>query len=258
MVFTMKTVNTQQTRRKTEGNIVPVVLIRHAQSQWNRENRFTGWANPALTEVGIAEAKRAGTWLHRHGYRFDVVWSSRLQRAISTCEILLEQIGQAAIPLFEDWRLNERHYGMLQGIDKAAATVQVGEQQVWSWRRSYTERAEPLPRTHADHPSNSPMYAEVEPHRLPGVESLADTRARVVPFWREQVVPRIQHGERVLISAHGNTLRALLMELANMTVDEVEGFEIPTATPILYRFDDSGEPLDWRYLDVGTEMARTA
>ena len=230
-----------------------VVLIRHAQSQWNKENRFTGWADPPLTEVGIAEAHRAAEVLHQYGYKFDMAYSSRLQRAIRTLDILLADMGQADIPRETDWRLNERHYGALQGIDKAEATAQVGEQQVWCWRRGYHDKAAPLSRRDANHPIHDKRYADVHPLFLPDVENLAQTRERVMRFWSEQMLPRIRKGERVLISAHGNTLRALLMDLAGMSIAQVESFEIPTATPIAYQFDQDATPLDWYYLDTGNE-----
>lgn len=237
--------------------VLPVVMIRHAQSQWNLENRFTGWADPPLTAAGIAEAERAAELLRIQGFEFDVAYSSRLQRAISTLDILLERLGQIDLPRYEDWRLNERHYGLLQGIDKAAATAVVGEQQVWRWRRSYEEQASPLLRTDPAHPVHDPKYADVDPALLPGVENLAQTRTRVAAFWQEHIVPCIQRGERVLLSAHGNTLRALLMELANLSVTEVESFEIPTATPIVYNFARDGTPLEWHYL-VRDESKRSA
>lgn len=245
---TMKSKSEGKLHTNQQRAAIPVVLIRHAQSQWNRENRFTGWADPPLTEAGIAEAARAAELLRSKGFRFDVAYSSRLQRAINTLDILLEGLGQTDMPRYEDWRLNERHYGMLQGIDKAAATMEVGEKQVWRWRRSYEEQASPLLRTDPAHPVHDPKYADIDPDLLPNVENLAQTRVRVTAFWREHIVLRIQRGEHVLISAHGNTLRALLMELANMSVAEVESFEIPTATPILYNFDRDGTPLDWHYL----------
>jgi len=235
--------------------VTNVVLIRHAQSQWNKENRFTGWANPPLTNAGVEEANQAGSWLHMNGYRFDVAYSSRLQRAKNTSEILLSNIGQQELTQIEDWRLNERHYGALQGVNKDEAIDEVGEQQVWRWRRGYKDRAMRLLHIDPSHPANDPDYAGIDPQLLPGVENLAQTRVRVMTFWNEQIVPRILKGERILISAHGNTLRALLMELADMSIEEVEGFEIPTATPILYRFDRDGQPLDWRYLDMhGVEI----
>jgi 2,3-bisphosphoglycerate-dependent phosphoglycerate mutase len=241
-----------------QASTIPVVMIRHAQSQWNRENRFTGWVDPPLTQAGIAEAKHVGESLLAHGLQFDVAYSSRLLRAITTLDILLASLHQATIPRETDWRLNERHYGKLQGLDKAAATTAAGEQQVWRWRRSYQEQAAPLMRSDPSHPVNDPKYADIAPHLLPDVENLAQTRTRVTAFWREQITPRIRNGERVLISAHGNTLRALLMELAGMRVAEVESFEIPTATPIVYDFDQNARPLSWRYLEINQSMASHA
>ena len=254
----MKSENISTTDKSNQQETIPVILIRHAQSVWNQENRFTGWANPPLTTAGEAEAKQAGEWLQHHGYRFDVAYSSRLQRAITTLDILLEELGSTSMPRFEDWRLNERHYGVLQGINKAEAATEVGEYQVWRWRRGYTDRAEPLLRTDPAHPVNDPLYVDVDPHRLPGVESLAQTRARVEAFWHEQIVPRIKKGERVLISAHGNTLRALLMSLADWSIEQVESFEIPTATPIEYIFDGNANTLEWHYLPTSFTSAKSA
>jgi 2,3-bisphosphoglycerate-dependent phosphoglycerate mutase len=254
----MKTNTAKTEKQYSKQEVVSVILIRHAQSQWNRENRFTGWADPALTEAGVAEAQQAGEWLHANGYRFDVAYSSRLQRAIHTLDILLDQPGQQDIPRYQDWRLNERHYGALQGVDKTQAAAQVGEHQVWRWRRGYEDRAEPLLRTEATHPANDALYADVDPRLLPGVENLQQTRARVAAFWQEEIAPRIHNAERVLISAHGNTLRALIMELEQMSVEQVESFEIPTATPIEYRFTREGESLGWRYLDTRGNAAVSA
>ena len=239
------------------GNTIPVVLIRHAQSQWNKENRFTGWADPPLTDVGVTEALQAGDILRNHGKRFDMAYSSCLQRASRTLEILLERIGQPELLRQQDWRLNERHYGALQGMDKTEAIVQVGEQQVWRWRRGYEDRAAALSRDDVSHPIHDIRYAEVEPQLLPNVENLAETRLRVMAFWNEQIVPCIRRGERILISAHGNTLRALLMDLAEMSVAEIEAFEIPTATPIVFDFDRGGKPLQWDYLIADMEAAKS-
>ena len=253
-------VKAMQTRNRHSQQTAtrPVVMIRHAQSQWNQENRFTGWANPPLTAAGIAEARQAGAALRKQGYQFDVAYSSRLQRAITTLDILLAGLGQTGIPRYQDWRLNERHYGKLQGIDKTAAAEAAGEQQVWRWRRSYLEQARPLLRDDPTHPIHDTRYADVDPRLLPDVENLAQTRARVTAFWQEHIAPHIQCGERVLISAHGNTLRALLMELAGMSVAEVESFEIPTATPIVFDFDHNARPLGWCYLDASQQMASLA
>lgn len=242
----------------TNNLTVPVVLIRHAQSQWNKENRFTGWTDVPLTDAGVAEAKRAGELLRRHGFRFDAAWTSVLQRARITLEILLGSVGQLHIPQYQDWRLNERHYGALQGLDKNEARAMAGEDQVHRWRRGYLDKPEAVPPDDRRHPINDPLYKSVDPARLPGAESLADTRARVVEFWREQILPRIRQGQRLLISAHGNSLRALMMELEGMSVEEIENFEIPTATPILYLFDQNGRPLEWHYLGEDTEHSRSA
>ena len=244
----MKTENDTNKDKKLNTNTIPVVLIRHAQSLWNKENRFTGWANPPLTDVGVAEAINAGKWLQMHGYRFDIAYSSRLQRAISTMDILLNELKQTSITVYQDWRLNERHYGRLQGINKAKAAAKVGEHQIWRWRRGYEDMAEPMPHSDPGYPAHDPIYADLEPELLPNVENLAQTRARVVEFWNEQVTPRVKKNERILISTHGNTLRALLMELAEMSIEEVEGFEIPTATPIEYHFDTNAKPIGWHYL----------
>lgn len=246
-------------KQKNNPNTIPLVLIRHAQSQWNKENRFTGWTDVPLTDAGIAEAKQAGDLLKLHDFEFDAAWTSVLQRARITLEILLGSIGQLHIPQYRDWRLNERHYGALQGKDKAEAMALAGEAQVHRWRRGYQDKAEAVAETDPRHPLNDPRYKGIDPDRLPrGVESLADTRLRVVDFWRERILPRIQKGQRQLISAHGNSLRALMMELEGMSVEEIEQFEIPTATPILYLFDKNGRPLEWRYLQADKQEFKSA
>jgi len=244
---------------KTRGNdTVDVVLIRHAQSQWNRENRFTGWADPGLTDLGLAEARKAARLIRCHGLRFDHAYSSRLRRARQTLDLLLEHSRQPGVPRQQDYRLNERHYGALQGMDKAQMTQQVGAAQVWRWRRGYEDMPPALAGDDPRHPLNDPVYAELPREALHGSENLVMTRARVMDFWRERMMSRIQAGERVMVSAHGNTLRALLMALSDMTVAEVESFEIPTATPILYRFQPDGRPLDWHYLDRAGRCAEAA
>lgn len=241
---------------KTERYPV-VVLLRHAQSRWNLENRFTGWADPALTEAGELEAQEAGLCLHHMGFQFDVAYSSRLKRAMQTRELVLQPFEQSKISYIDDWRLNERHYGKLQGRNKLQATEQVGEEQVWRWRRSYLELAEPLTESDPTHPKNDPLYSDIPREQLPSVENLAQTRKRVNEFWQQRVVPQIQSGKKILISAHGNTLRALIMQLSGMGIAEVEGFEIPTAMPILYTFNAQAKPLFWQYLDAPC-LSRTA
>lgn len=238
---------------------IPLVLIRHAQSQWNKENRFTGWTDVPLTDAGVAEAKQAGDLLKAHGFEFDAAWTSVLQRARVTMEILLGSIGQLHIHQYQDWRLNERHYGALQGLDKAEAMAKAGEAQVHRWRRGYQDKAEAVAKDDPRHPLNDPRYKGINPELLPrGVESLADTRMRVVECWKQGILPQIQQGRRLLISAHGNSLRALMMELEGMSVEEVEQFEIPTATPILYLFDQNGIPVEWHYLKLDNATSRSA
>jgi 2,3-bisphosphoglycerate-dependent phosphoglycerate mutase len=236
-------------RNTCRDKTVDVILIRHAQSQWNLENRFTGWANPPLTQAGFDEARHAALLLKEHGYRFDVAFSSRLIRAQQTLDVILQTLEQTGLPQFQDWRLNERHYGLLQGVNKAEKAKEVGEQQVWRWRRGYEDKAAPLPRTDPSHPVNDPLYHDVDPDLLPDVENLKETRARVMQFWQERIEPYVRLGERVLISSHGNTLRALLMGVANLSVTQVESFEIPTGKPIIYTFNRKAEPLEWRYLE---------
>lgn len=226
-----------------------VVMIRHAQSTWNAEGRFTGWADPPLTDLGEAEANKAGNLLKRHGYRFDRVYTSRLKRAAATTDIILQVMDQTDTPVEADWRLNERHYGALQGLSKQDLREQAGDAQVHRWRRGYLDTAPALAADDPRHPKYDAHYADVPRERLPAVENLADTRKRVMEFWQEKVEPALAKGERMLISAHGNTLRALIMALADMSEEEVEQFEIPTGTPIVYRFDAEGRPLSWEYLE---------
>jgi 2,3-bisphosphoglycerate-dependent phosphoglycerate mutase len=227
-----------------------VVLIRHAQSEWNLLGRFTGWADPPLTEAGVLEARRAAGLLLQQGLRFDIAYTSRLVRARETAERVLRGSGNGEVPLVADWRLNERHYGGLEGEDKEAVAAAAGLQQVARWRRGYQDQPPALAGDDPRHPTRDPRWRDVDPVRLPAAESLADTRARVTAFWREAAAPRIARGERLLVSSHGNTLRALLMELTGMGVAEVEAFEIPTGRPIRADFARDGRLLDWRYLEA--------
>jgi 2,3-bisphosphoglycerate-dependent phosphoglycerate mutase len=226
-----------------------VVMIRHAQSQWNREGRFTGWANPPLTDAGREEARRAGQRLAERGHQFDAAYSSRLDRAIETAEIVLRESGNRSVPIITDWRLNERHYGALQGKDKVAMAAHVGDERVWRWRRGYLDQPPPAMRHDANHPSQDPAWSDIDAQILPNAESLADTRERVMQFWRAEIEPQLQQGKRLFIASHGNTLRALIMALQDMSIEQVENFEIPTGVPILYAFSAQGKPIGWHYLD---------
>lgn len=226
-----------------------IVLIRHAQSQWNLENRFSGWADPPLTDEGKREAIRAAQLLRNHGFAFEIAYCSYLQRTRQTLDIMLSELEQPNVKIVEDWRLNERHYGSLQGKIKTADANNTTPEQIWRWRRSYLDKAEPLALSDPRHPANDPRYREVERARLPAVENLAETRTRVSQFWYEEIAPIATAGHSILISAHGNSLRALLMELAQMSVDEVESFEIPTGTPILVEPPrEASARWQWRYL----------
>lgn len=227
---------------------IEIVMIRHAQSTWNAEGKFTGWSDPPLTALGIAEADKAGRALRQRGYQFDRVFTSRLQRADVTARIILGCLDQSTSIIEADWRLNERHYGALQGCSKQQMIKEAGEAQVHRWRRGYRDSAPALDEHDPRHPKFDPKYADLRPDQIPSVESLADTRVRAMEFWQEKVMPAIRQNERVMISAHGNTLRAVIMALDNMSEASVEEFEIPTGTPIIYRFNEQGMAKGWEYL----------
>ncbi len=228
----------------------PLVLLRHAQSLWNLENRFTGWADVGLTEAGREEARRAGKLMRVHGLGFDRAFVSRLQRATETLEIVLRELGQENLPIERSWRLNERHYGALEGLDKAAFAIEHGEDKLHRLRRGYRDRPAPLAPDDPRHPCHQGIYRDVDPALLPATESLADTLARLLPYWNDTIAPAIARGERALVVSHGNTLRALLMHIEEMTEREVEQFEIPTGQPLIVEFAPDGNFLRRNYLDA--------
>lgn len=241
--------------------VIPLVLLRHAQSQWNLESRFTGWADVGLTDAGRVEARRAGALLRAHGYRFDQAFTSRLQRAAETLEIVLQEIGQADLPVERSWRLNERHYGVLEGLGKTAYASEHGANQLQRMRRGYRDRPAALADDDLRHPRHQEMYRDVDPVLLPATESLADTLARLLPYWRAAIVPAYVRGECVLVVAHGNTLRALLMQLVGMTERGVEQFEIPTGRPLVCEFARGDHVRHCYYLgapDAGIFSSTTA
>ena len=222
-----------------------LVLIRHGQSAWNLENRFTGWWDVTLTEQGEAEARAAGELLSARGLDFDQCFTSVQTRAIKTLDLALEAMGRLWLPVEKDWRLNERHYGGLTGLNKAEMAAKVGEEQVRIWRRSFDIPPPPL---EADSPydlAGDRRYAGIA---VPRTESLKDTIARVLPYWQERIAPALSAGARVLISAHGNSLRALVKHLSNIPDDEIVGLEIPTGQPIVYELDDALKATDRYYL----------
>lgn len=223
-----------------------IVLMRHGQSAWNLENRFTGWVDVPLTSDGQEEARRGGRALRAAGFEFDAAYTSVLKRAIKTCWLALEELDQMHIPITNDWRLNERHYGALSGLDKAETAKRHGEAQVTLWRRSYDV---PPPPMVADHPlfiGKDRRYANVPPRELPATESLATTGSRVVPFWNSVLKPAVAAGKRLLVVAHGNSLRALVKHIDGISNEEIIGTNIPTGIPLVYSFDAAWQPIKHR------------
>ncbi len=235
-----------------------VVLLRHGQSTWNLENRFTGWTDVGLTEQGIQEAIQAGRRLKEAGYTFDLAFTSVLRRAIKTLWLVLEAMELEWIPVYCSWRLNERHYGALQGLNKAEMAAKYGEEQVKLWRRSYDVPPPPLDWDDARHPRFDRRYAFLDPKILPSRESLKDTLERVLPYWHETIVPAIRDGRRVLIAAHGNSLRALVKYLDQLSDQEIVELNIPTGIPLVYELDGDLRPLRHYYLATEEEVARAA
>jgi 2,3-bisphosphoglycerate-dependent phosphoglycerate mutase len=211
-----------------------LVVLRHGQSLWNAENRFTGWTDVPLTEQGRLEARRAGQALKAHGFGFDLAFTSMLERAVETLELVRQALGPPDLPTVQAWQLNERHYGCLQGLNKAETARRLGERRVIGWRRSYRGCPPALEWDDHRHPRFDPRYAHISPQALPCTESLHDTLQRMLPVWEGQVAPAIRSGRRVLIVGHGNTLRPLVKHLENIPEEAVPGIHIPTGTPIVY------------------------
>jgi len=214
-----------------------LVLLRHGESTWNRENRFTGWTDVGLTDRGIEEARKAGQLLKADHFAFDVAYTSLLQRAIKTLWLALESLDQFWVPIVNDWRLNERHYGALQGLNKAETAAKFGDQQVLLWRRSYDVPPPALDLDDPRHPRFDARYDGLAPNDLPRTESLKDTVARFLPYWKSTIAPAIRDGQRVLIAAHGNSLRALVKHLDGVSDADIVGLNIPTGIPLVYELD---------------------
>ncbi|MCC7180705.1 MAG: 2,3-diphosphoglycerate-dependent phosphoglycerate mutase [Acidobacteria bacterium] len=225
-----------------------VVLLRHGESTWNKENRFTGWTDVDLTEKGREEAVSAGQLLKQEGFSFDLAFTSVLTRAIRTCWMALDELGELWIPVQRSWRLNERHYGALQGLNKAETAAKHGEAQVKIWRRAYDIAPPALTPDDERHPSRDRRYASLSPAELPLTESLKDTVARFLPYWHEAIAPAIAGGQRVLIAAHGNSLRALVKYLDNISDQDIVELNIPTGIPLVYELDGSLKPIRNYYL----------
>ncbi|MGH2465656.1 MAG: 2,3-diphosphoglycerate-dependent phosphoglycerate mutase [Candidatus Limnocylindrales bacterium] len=228
--------------------MIQLVLLRHGESDWNRENRFTGWTDVDLSETGIAEAHEAGRLLREGGFDFDIAFTSVLRRAIRTLWISLDELDRMWLPVVHSWRLNERHYGALQGLNKAETAAEFGDEQVHLWRRSYDVPPPPLPAGDERDAGNDPRYADLAPGELPRAESLKDTVARFLPAWHEQIAPEIRAGRRVLIAAHGNSLRALVKYLDAITDEEIPALNIPTGVPLVYELDAGLRPERHYYL----------
>ena len=225
-----------------------LVLLRHGESQWNLENRFTGWADVDLSEKGIKEATSSGEILKESGFDFDLVYSSLLLRANRTMDICLEEMGISDIPLKYNWRLNERHYGTLQGLNKGETAQKYGDDQVLTWRRSYNTPPPPLGINDERHPRFDNSYDDLNENQLPASESLKDTMDRFLPYWHETISPSIQSGKKVLIVAHGNSLRALVKYLDDISEEEIIGLNIPTGVPLVYELDNQLSPIKHYYL----------
>ncbi len=233
-----------------------VVLLRHGESVWNKENRFTGWHDVDLSEKGVEEAKKAGKVLEEAGFTFDVAYTSVLKRAIKTLNYTLEGLDLLWIPVIKSWRLNERHYGALQGLNKAETAAEHGDDKVKIWRRSYDVPPPALDKTDVRYPGNSPIYKDLDPKDLPATECLKDTVARFVPYWENTIAPEVKKGKKVIITAHGNSLRALVKYLDNVSEKDILEINIPTAMPLVYELDANLKPIKHYYLGDADEIAK--
>jgi len=233
-----------------------LVLLRHGESIWNKENRFTGWKDVPLSEKGIEEAKKAGQLLKNEGFAFDVAYTSVLKRAIKTLWLALEEMDLMWIPVHRSWKLNERHYGALQGLNKAETAAKYGDEQVLIWRRSYDTPPPPLEKNDERYPGNDKRYRELSANEIPLTECLKDTVARFVPYWQNVILPDVQKGKNVLITAHGNSLRALVKHLDNIPDEKIVGMNIPTGIPLVYELDDNCKPLKNYYLGDQDEIKK--
>jgi 2,3-bisphosphoglycerate-dependent phosphoglycerate mutase len=228
--------------------MMKVVLLRHGESDWNKQNRFTGWTDVDLSEKGIAEAKEGARVLKEQGYTFDIAYTSVLKRAIRTLWIVMDEMDLMWIPVYRSWRLNERHYGALQGLNKAETAEKYGEAQVKVWRRSYDIRPPALEQTDPRYPGFDPRYKSLSQQELPLTECLKDTVARFLPYWHEVIAPTVKTGQRVIIAAHGNSLRALVKYLDNIPEQDIVELNIPTGMPLVYELDQDLKPLRSYYL----------
>ena len=233
-----------------------LVLLRHGESVWNRENRFTGWTDVDLSVQGVEEARSAGRALRENQLGFDIAYTSVLKRAIRTLWIALDELDLMWIPVHNHWRLNERHYGALQGLNKAETAAKFGDEQVLIWRRSYDVRPPALQESDERYPGRDPRYRDLARDELPLTECLKDTVARFLPYWHEAIAPRVKSGERVLVTAHGNSLRALVKYLDGIGDSEIVGLNIPTGIPLIYELSDDLKPMRSYYLGDAEQVAK--
>jgi 2,3-bisphosphoglycerate-dependent phosphoglycerate mutase len=235
-----------------------LVLLRHGESTWNKENRFTGWTDVDLSETGVTEAHEAGRLLRAEGFTFDIAYTSVLRRAIRTLWIGLEEMDQMWLPTVGTWRLNERHYGALQGLNKAETAAKFGDEQVKIWRRSYDVPPPALTDDDERFPGRDPRYADVADADIPRCESLKDTVSRFLPFWHDTIAPSLREGNRVLVAAHGNSIRAIVKYLDDVSDADIVALNIPTGVPLVYDLDDDLRPLGHRYLGDAERVAAAA
>jgi 2,3-bisphosphoglycerate-dependent phosphoglycerate mutase len=233
-----------------------VVLLRHGESIWNKENRFTGWTDNDLSAKGIVEANNAGKILKEQAYTFDIAYTSVLKRSVRTLWIVLDVMDLMWIPVYGSWRLNERYYGALQGLNKAETAVKYGEEQVLKWRRSYDIQPPAVEKTDSRYPGNDPRYKGMDEKDLPVTESLKDCSARVLPYWHKEIIPAIKAGKRVIVSAHGNSLRALVKYLDNVSDEDIVELNIPTGVPLVYELDSKLKPFKNYYLGNPEEVKK--
>ena len=231
-----------------------IVLMRHGESQWNLENRFTGWTDVDLTELGRDQARRAGELMKEKGFSFDLAYTSVLTRAIRTLWIALDAMNTMYVPVQNHWRLNERHYGALQGLNKSETAAEYGDEQVLIWRRAYAIAPNPISLDDSRHPRFDPRYAALTPEQLPATECLQDTVARVLPYWEESIAPAILSGKQILVAAHGNSLRALIKHLDGVSDDDIVHLNIPTGQPLVYELDANLRPIRHYYLGDAAEI----
>jgi len=238
--------------------MLKLVLLRHGQSVWNLENKFTGWTDVPLSENGVLEAKAAGRLLKEGGYEFDLAFTSVLKRAVDTLDLALEEMGVSDLPIERSWRLNERHYGALQGFNKSEMAEKEGAEQVMLWRRSYDVRPPALTTDDSRYPGKDPLYADVSAEDLPLTECLKDTVERFMPYWNEEIIPTLKAGKRVIIVAHGNSLRALVKFLDHISDQDIADLNIPTGIPLVYELDSGLRPLKHYYLGDPTAAKKAA